>query len=99
MLSNPPLPRHDWNLLSTVTPAINAWMTPCHRAIMAARTLMDKLDERISFVTACIMTEALEVSSLHQPTRVRVPPPPPSMLTPLSMLINNNKREFGMQGR
>jgi len=64
--------RNDWNLLSTATPAINAWMNPCHRAIQASDILYGQLSKRVCTVMACIMTEALDHQHLHMPYRVRI---------------------------
>ena len=55
----------DWNLLSTATPAINAWMKPCHRTIVAGQTLINDVQFRVCAVMACIMTEALDMERLH----------------------------------
>jgi len=61
---------NDWNLLSTATPAINAWMNPCHRAILAANYLYSQLNTRFCTVMACIMTDALDVQGIHMPVKV-----------------------------
>ena len=58
--------------MSTATPAINAWLNPCHRAIVSAQNLVGKLERRVNLVMACLMTEALEISQLHAIPRVRV---------------------------
>ncbi|XP_036364401.1 transmembrane protein KIAA1109 homolog isoform X4 [Octopus sinensis] len=71
----PPLPmrrkmdftRLDWNLLSTATPAINSWLNPTDHLIVAIKQLRDALTHRNCSVMACIMTEALEVQSIHMP--------------------------------
>ncbi|XP_053399583.1 bridge-like lipid transfer protein family member 1 isoform X2 [Mercenaria mercenaria] len=71
----PPLPikrkadftKYDWNLLSTATPAINAWLSPFDRLMTAARTLAQELTHRTNSVMACIMTEGLEYQSIHMP--------------------------------
>ena len=60
----------DWNLLSTATPAINAWMKPSHRAIVAGQTLLNDLQFRVCAVVACVMTEALDVDRLHRVSKV-----------------------------
>jgi len=62
--------RNDWNLLSTATPAINAWMNPCHRAVQASDILYGQLSKRVCTVMACIMTEALDHQRLHMPYKV-----------------------------
>ncbi len=62
--------RLDWNLLSTATPAINAWMNPGHRAMVAGQMLLSTYKHRINIVMACIMTEALDVQNIHMPVKV-----------------------------
>ncbi|XP_052791422.1 bridge-like lipid transfer protein family member 1 isoform X3 [Mya arenaria] len=71
----PPLPikrkadftKYDWNLLSTATPAINAWLSPLDRLMTAARSLAQELTHRNNTVMACIMTDGLEKQSIHMP--------------------------------
>jgi hypothetical protein len=53
-------------MLSTATPAINAWLNPAHRAIVATRNLLHKLEFRISAVIACLLAEALQSQQGHQ---------------------------------
>ena len=62
--------RHDWNLLSTGTPAINAWLNPFDRLIYSVKHLILALTHRTSSVMACIMTDGLEESSVHFPRKV-----------------------------
>ena len=62
--------RYDWNLLSTATPAINAWLSPLDRLMTAARTLAQELTHRNNSVMACIMTEALDHQRIHMPYKV-----------------------------
>ncbi|XP_041357043.1 transmembrane protein KIAA1109-like isoform X2 [Gigantopelta aegis] len=57
--------RLDWNLLSTATPAINAWMNPTDRLLIAVRQLVKVLTKRIGAVMACLMTEGLEAPRIH----------------------------------
>ncbi|XP_071088521.1 bridge-like lipid transfer protein family member 1 [Haliotis cracherodii] len=57
--------RLDWNLLSTATPAINAWLNPCDRAMLSVKHLVSELTKRNSSVMACIMTQALEEQGIH----------------------------------
>jgi len=56
--------------LSTATPAINAWMNPTHHVVVAAKTLVEKLNERICVVMACMMTEGPETSGIHNRIKV-----------------------------
>ena len=57
--------RLDWNLLSTATPAINAWMNPSDRLMTSVRQLVRVLSMRTCSVIACMMTEALDVQKIH----------------------------------
>lgn len=59
--------KYDWNLLSTATPSINAWMSPFDRLMTAARTLAQELTHRTNLVIACVMTEALDHQNIHMP--------------------------------
>lgn len=63
--------RLDWNLLSTVTPAMNAWMNPFDRLMKAIRHVNLALAHRTSSVMACVMTEALELPGIQLPYKVR----------------------------
>ena len=62
---DPSIPRLDWNLLSTATPAINAWMNPSDRLMTSVRQLVRILSMRTCSVIACMMTEALDVQGIH----------------------------------
>ncbi|KAH3829806.1 hypothetical protein DPMN_103035 [Dreissena polymorpha] len=64
------LSRYDWNLLSTATPAIDAWLSPLDRLLESARSLARELTHRNNSVMACIMTTALEKGSIHMPYKV-----------------------------
>ncbi|XP_021348394.1 uncharacterized protein KIAA1109-like [Mizuhopecten yessoensis] len=59
--------RMDWNLLSSATPAINAWLNPLDRLMVSVRCLILALTHRQSSVMACIMTDALEVPGIQLP--------------------------------
>ncbi|XP_064637366.1 bridge-like lipid transfer protein family member 1 isoform X3 [Lineus longissimus] len=75
----PPMPnkrkvdftRLDWNLLSSATPAINAWMNPSDRLLVAVKTLLGGNRKRTTSVMACLMTEALEEQRIHMPYKSR----------------------------
>jgi len=60
----------DWNLLSTATPAINAWLNPLDRLMVSVRHLILVLTHRTSSVMACIMTNALDVPGIQLPDKV-----------------------------
>ncbi|XP_056013431.1 bridge-like lipid transfer protein family member 1 isoform X4 [Ostrea edulis] len=61
--------RLDWNLLSTATTAINAWLNPADRLITELRSMVMTLTHRTSSVIACIMTNALEVEGIKLPKK------------------------------
>lgn len=65
--------RLDWNLLSTATTAINAWLNPADRLMCEIRCMMLTLTRRTSAVIACIMTNALEVEGIKLPNKVIYP--------------------------
>jgi hypothetical protein len=62
--------RLDWNLLSTATTAINAWLNPADRLMTEIRSMMMTLTHRTSSVIACIMTNALEVEGIKLAKKV-----------------------------
>lgn len=54
-----PLPSaNDWNFLSTLTPAIEAWMDSGHKLHAAVSHMMIAMQNRITGVMACVMTQA-----------------------------------------
>ncbi|XP_060850802.1 bridge-like lipid transfer protein family member 1 isoform X1 [Rhopalosiphum padi] len=63
--------RHDWNLLSTASPAINAWMNPSNRFAMRLVQMLRTRYRRCTAVVTCLMAEALDVQSLHIPLKSR----------------------------
>ena len=64
--------RLDWNLLSTASPAINAWMNPNNRfAIRVVHMLRCKYRRSTAIVTF-LMAEALDVQAIHMPIKVSV---------------------------
>lgn len=62
--------RLDWNLLSTATTAINAWLNPADRLMCEIRCMLLTLTRRTSSAIACIMTNALEVEGIKLPNKV-----------------------------
>ncbi|XP_077984720.1 bridge-like lipid transfer protein family member 1 [Glandiceps talaboti] len=73
---SPPKNRHaqisagqvfDSNLLSTATPAINAWLTPIDQISAALSKLTKGQHQRICGLMACIMADALDLQKIHQP--------------------------------
>ncbi|KAK9502019.1 hypothetical protein O3M35_012630 [Rhynocoris fuscipes] len=77
--------RLDWNLLSTASPAINAWMNPNNRfAIRVVHMLRCKY-RRSTAVVTCLMAEALDVQSIHMPIKSRY-----GRFTPLSKTLQED---------
>uniref|UniRef100_A0A6P7G1L5 Transmembrane protein KIAA1109 homolog isoform X3 n=1 Tax=Diabrotica virgifera virgifera TaxID=50390 RepID=A0A6P7G1L5_DIAVI len=52
--------RLDWNLLSTASPAINAWMNPSNRLAIRVVHMVRTMYKRSTATIACLMAEALE---------------------------------------
>lgn len=50
----------DWNLLSTASPAINAWMNPSNRLAIRVVHMVRTMYKRSTATIACLMAEALE---------------------------------------
>lgn len=50
----------DWNLLSTASPAINAWMNPSNRLAIRIVHMVRTMYRRSTATVACLMAEALE---------------------------------------
>uniref|UniRef100_A0A182M138 Fragile site-associated protein C-terminal domain-containing protein n=1 Tax=Anopheles culicifacies TaxID=139723 RepID=A0A182M138_9DIPT len=63
--------RLDWNLLSTASPAITAWMNPCNRFAIKVVALMKAMYIRRTAVTVALMADAWERPSLHRPVKSR----------------------------
>lgn len=61
----------DWNLLSTASPAINAWMNPSNRLAIRVVHMLRCRYRRNTAVITCLMAEALDVQGLHMPIKVR----------------------------
>ncbi|CAB3237702.1 unnamed protein product [Arctia plantaginis] len=57
--------RLDWNLLSTASPAINAWMNPCNRLGIRVVALYRAYARRLTATAASLMAAALDLTSHH----------------------------------
>ena len=55
----------DWNLLSTGSPAIDAWLNPINRVQNATSSVINSYNSRVGAIIASVMTEALEAQELH----------------------------------
>jgi hypothetical protein len=64
--------RLDWNLLSTASPAINAWMNPSNRFAIRVVHMVRSMYRRSTGIVACLMAEALDVQGIHIPMKVIV---------------------------
>lgn len=62
--------RLDWNLLSTASPAINAWMNPSNRFAIQIINMFRSMYRRSTAVVACLMAEALDIQGIHMPAKV-----------------------------
>lgn len=62
--------RLDWNLLSTVSPAINAWMNPSNRLAIRVVHMVRTMYRRSTAIVACLMAEAMDIQGIHQLTKV-----------------------------
>ena len=62
--------RLDWNLLSTASPAINAWMNPSNRFAIQVINMFRCMYRRSTAVVACLMAEALDIQGIHMPKKV-----------------------------
>ncbi|KAF0308259.1 uncharacterized protein FJT64_020491 [Amphibalanus amphitrite] len=57
--------RSDWNMLSTSSPSINAWLNPANRMTGAALQMTSAHTRRQLAVMACLMTAALDHPNIH----------------------------------
>ena len=53
----------DWNLLSTASPAIDAWLTPLDRLQNIVSNSLNTYHQRVGAVMASLMAEALDVAA------------------------------------
>lgn len=77
--------RLDWNLLSTASPAINAWMNPSNRLAIRVVHMVRSMYRRSTAVVACLMTEALETQKAHTLAKSRY-----DKLTPLAQTLHED---------
>lgn len=77
--------RLDWNLLSTASPAISAWMNPSNRFAIRLVHMFRSMYRRGTATVACLMAEALDVQAIHVPTRSRF-----GRLTPLAKTLQED---------
>lgn len=63
--------RLDWNLLSTASPGITAWMNPCNRFAIKFVQMMKAFHLRRTSVAACLMANGLEVQGIQKHPKTR----------------------------
>jgi hypothetical protein len=63
--------RLDWNLLTTASPAITAWMNPSNRFAMKIVALMRSMYVRRTAVVNALMADALDASKIHRAPKSR----------------------------
>lgn len=61
----------DWHLISTATPAINAWLNSGDRMLLSSKKCSLYYERRVLSVLACLMSSALEVPGIHIPPKSR----------------------------
>ncbi|XP_052121267.1 transmembrane protein KIAA1109 isoform X3 [Frankliniella occidentalis] len=74
--------RLDWNLLSTASPAINAWMNPSNRLAIRVVHMFRSKYRRATAIVSSLMAEALDVQSIHMPVKSRY-----GRLTPMAKTL------------
>ncbi|XP_060534290.1 bridge-like lipid transfer protein family member 1 [Cylas formicarius] len=77
--------RLDWNLLSTASPSINAWMNPSNRLAIRVVHMVRTMYRRSTATVACLMAEAMEEQHLHALPKSRY-----GKLTPLSQTLHED---------
>ncbi|EDW04249.1 GH11696 [Drosophila grimshawi] len=65
------LTRLDWNLLSTASPAITAWMNPSNRLAIKIVSLLKVLHTRQTAVAACLMADAMENEKIQRNPKIK----------------------------
>ena len=61
----------DWNLLSTASPAITAWMNPSNRFAIKLVAMMKAMHLRRTAVAACLMADGLELQGVQKHAKSR----------------------------
>ncbi|XP_050315619.1 transmembrane protein KIAA1109 isoform X2 [Anthonomus grandis grandis] len=77
--------RLDWNLLSTASPAINAWMNPSNRLAIRIVHMVRTMYKRSTATVACLMAEAMEGQHIHTLPKSRY-----GKLTPLGQTLHDD---------
>lgn len=64
--------RLDWNLLSTASPAITAWMNPSNRFAIKLVAMIKAFHLRRTAIAACLMADGLEVQGIQKHPKVKM---------------------------
>ncbi|XP_038111246.1 transmembrane protein KIAA1109 isoform X3 [Culex quinquefasciatus] len=78
--------RLDWNLLSTASPAITAWMNPSNRFAIKVVSMVRAMYVRRTAVLVALMADAWERQTVHRPIKSRYP----GMFTPLAKTLQED---------
>lgn len=77
--------RVDWNLVSTASTAINAWLNPIDQLTIGIVGMLRGYSRRTTGLLASLMAEALEIQSIHQPTKSKY-----NKLTPMAKTLQED---------
>ena len=53
----------DWNLLSTASPSIDAWLNPVDRLKTAASSCLENYHRRVGAVMASLMSDSMDLAA------------------------------------
>jgi hypothetical protein len=65
--------RLDWNLLSTASPSITAWMNPSNRLAIKIVAVLRAMYQRKTSIITSLMADSLDEQNLHRPAKSRYP--------------------------
>lgn len=71
--------RLDWNLLSTASPSITAWMNPSNRLAMKIVAMLRAMYQRKTSIITSLMADSLDEQNLHRLAKVGFLFPPKLM--------------------
>ena len=78
--------RLDWNLLSTASPSITAWMNPSNRLAIKVVAMMRAMYHRRTAVITALMADSLDGQNHHRLTKTRYS----SKFTPLAKTLQED---------
>ena len=74
----------DWNLLSTASPSIDAWLNPIDRLKTAASGCLERYHQRVGAVMASLMSDSVDLAADLTSDFLKLRHMAYSKLTPLS---------------